>query len=341
MGGSVPHAQSWGKGPSALPWRHFPLPGFHDRAMKVTGDHTRNSWGPWDSHAMRTCEVALVQLCAGPEPEANLRRASEWCARALSEGAELVVLPEGYAEIPDRDRPTTCIYEPEHPERGAAIAPFVELSQRHPRALIVLGGVPERIPGDARHHNVCVVLTGGAVVARYRKIHLFELGLPEQLALSESRRVAPGTEPMVVATQLGRIGLSICYDLRFPELYRSLVAAGAELLVVPAAFTHATGLAHWEVLLRARAIESQCWLLAAAQWGVHGSGPRRSFGHSMIIDPWGRVVAHLDEGDGLVRARIDPGPLERARSGLPALTHRVLGKETPATIVTLSGASEP
>lgn len=289
---------------------------------------------------MRACEVALIQLRAGPDPEPNVRLASESCAQALSEGADLVVLPEGYAEIPDRDQPTKWIFDPASPETGAAIAPFAALSLRYPDAILILGGVPEAIVGDSRHHNTCVVLHAGRVVARYHKIHLFELALPDQIALSESRRVAPGREPMVVATPLGRIGLSICYDLRFPELYRSLVSAGAELLVVPAAFTHATGLAHWEVLLRARAIESQCWLLAAGQWGVHGSGPRRSFGHSMIIDPWGRVVARLDEGEGLVRARIDPGPLEQARGVLPALDHRVLGQETPATIVTLSKVPE-
>ena len=289
---------------------------------------------------MRACEVALVQLCAGPDPTSNLHRASEWCAKALDDGAELVVLPEGYAEIPEPDRAPGCIYDPDAPEAGAALAPFVALSRQHPRALIILGGVPEAIPGERRHHNVCVVLHAGLVAARYRKIHLFELDIPDQPALSESRRVAPGREPMLVASELGRIGLSICYDLRFPELYRSLVAAGAELLVVPAAFTYTTGLAHWEVLLRARAIESQCWVLAAAQWGVHGAGPRRSFGHSMIIDPWGRVVAQLDEGDGLVRARIEPEPLVRARGVLPALEHRVLAAETPATIVTLSEVSE-
>lgn len=298
---------------------------------------------------MRACEVALVQLHGGPDVAANLRRASEACAEALDQGAELVVLPEGYAEIPPSDRGPSCRVDPDQPERSPAIAPFVELSRRHPRALIVLGGVPEAIPSDAaRHYNVAVVVQGARVVARYRKIHLFELDLPGQAALSESRRVVAGHEPVVVDAPLGRVGLSICYDLRFPELYRSLVAAGAELLLVPAAFTHATGEAHWELLLRARAIESQCWVLAAAQWGVHevepppsqqppARAPRRSFGRSMIIDPWGRVVARLDEGEGLVRARLDPELLERVRGGLPALQHRVLGPETSARIVTLEG----
>jgi predicted amidohydrolase len=289
---------------------------------------------------MRACEVALVQLCAGPDPELNVRTASEWCAQALREGAELIVLPEGYAEIPMGDQPPKWRFDPDAPESGAAIAPFVALSQAHPEAILVLGGVPEAIPDRPRHHNTCVVVHAGHVAARYRKIHRFELSLPDQVALSESRRVEAGAETIVVATSLGRIGLSICYDLRFPELYRSLVAAGAELLVVPAAFTHATGQAHWEVLLRARAIESQCWVLAAGQWGFHGGGKRRSFGHSMIVDPWGRVVARLEEGDGLVRARIDPEPLERARGVLPALEHRVLGRETPASIVTLSEVTE-
>jgi nitrilase len=291
---------------------------------------------------MRACEVALVQLCSSPDVEANLRRASDACANALAEGAELVVLPEGYAEIPALDTPPSERFEPDAPERSRVVAPFIELSRRHPNAVIVLGGVPE-VHSATHHHNVALVVFAGRVAARYRKIHLFELDLPGQAALSESRRVVAGREPLVVAAPFGRIGLSICYDLRFPELYRSLVAAGAELLLVPAAFTHATGEAHWEVLLRARAIESQCWVLAAAQWGVHspasasGRAPRRSFGRSLVIDPWGRVVARLDEGEGLVRARIEPEPLEHARGVLPALRHRVLGHETPADLVTLEG----
>lgn len=340
VGESVPHAYGPGKGPTVAFSPNSPPKMAGPMAMKVTLDRSMNLLGRGTLALMRACEVALVQVCAGPDPEPNVRRASECCAQALAEGAELIVLPEGYAEIPPGDRGPTWRFDPDAPETGAAIAPFVALSHAHPNAILVLGGVPEAIPGEPRHYNTCVVVNAGRVVARYRKIHLFELSLPDQPALSESRRVAPGNEPMVVATPLGRIGLSICYDLRFPELYRSLVSAGAELLVVPAAFTHTTGLAHWEVLLRARAIESQCWLLAAAQWGVHGSGPRRSFGHSMIIDPWGRVVARLDEGDGLVRARIEPEPLERARGVLPALEHRVLARETPATIVTLSGVPE-
>ncbi len=286
---------------------------------------------------MLACEVALVQVCAGPELEPNLIKAGDLCAQALDEGARLVVLPEGYAGIPAEGDAPSWAFDPAQPERADALAPFVALSRAHPHALIVLGGVPEAIPSDPdRTHNVCAVLHRGRMVARYRKIHLFELGLPEQPVLSESRRVVAGDRPMVVATELGRLGLSICYDLRFPELYRSLIAAGAELLLVPAAFTHATGQAHWELLLRARAIESQCFVLAAAQWGQHGP-KRRSWGHSMIIDPWGRVVAELaDERDGLVRAHLDPELLDRARSGLPALQHRVLGQETPAAIVTLT-----
>src|SRR5262249_14735294 len=166
----------------------------------------------------------------------------------------------------------------------------------------------------------CLLGPGGDLLARYRKIHLFDVDLPGRVTVRESDARAPGLETVVVPTELGVLGLSICYDLRFPELYRRLVRAGAEILLVPSAFTFTTGSAHWDVLCRARAIENQCYLLAADQTGMSPHG-FADYGSSMIVDPWGTVVARAGEGEGVVLAEIDRSSLERVRRELPCLSH--------------------
>ena len=164
----------------------------------------------------------------------------------------------------------------------------------------------------------------GKQVARYDKIHLFDVDIPQKKeSYRESATFEPGNEPIVVDTPVGRLGLSVCYDMRFPELYRRLSAAGAQLLAMPAAFTVPTGLAHWEVLLRARAVENLCYVLAAAQWGLHANG-RETYGDAMIVDYWGRVLARQSAGAGVVVAEIDPVAQAGVREGFPALKHRVL-----------------
>jgi nitrilase len=164
----------------------------------------------------------------------------------------------------------------------------------------------------------------GARVARYDKIHLFDVDIPGKAEVyRESAHVAPGQEPVVVDTPVGRLGLSVCYDMRFPELFRLLSRQGAEMLVVPSAFTVPTGRAHWETLLRARAIENLCGLIAPAQWGLHANG-RETYGDSMIIDHWGKVLARMPEGTGCVVADIDPAGRTDARSRFPSLEHRVI-----------------
>ncbi len=163
----------------------------------------------------------------------------------------------------------------------------------------------------------------GRRVASYRKIHLFDVELPDGTELRESVATTAGAEPVVVEVDGFKVGLSICYDLRFPELYRALVDRGAEIIVVPAAFTLQTGKDHWHVLLRARAIESQCWLVAAAQWGRHPKG-RASYGHSLVADPWGQVVAECSDRVGVIDADVDREYLERVRRTLPSLAHRRL-----------------
>ncbi len=298
---------------------------------------------------MRDIDAAVVQMCAGPDPTVSLARAAELTKEALDRGAGLVALPENFWGVapPGFDRLAWAA-----DLRG--IGPRGELAGEPPEvlraqmalshgsdALIVLGGLPERPgPGDdapaGTIYNTLVVLHRGRVVASYRKIHRFDATLQDGSKLQESATVAAGDSPMVLETPAANLGLSICYDLRFPELYRALAAAGAEILLVPAAFTLFTGLAHWEPLLRARAIENQAYVLAPAQQGPHGHG-RHSYGHSMIVDPWGTVVAEASRGDGVAMARLSGSLLAQVRADLPALSHRRLSGETTATRRSLPG----
>lgn len=291
---------------------------------------------------MRRFTAALVQLrAAWGEPDANVARAARGIDEALARGADLVVLPEGYAAFGDEGVRAAWAFDADDPGACPALAPLLERS-RGTEAWLVAGGTPERgapeapsdrpaSPGRARTYNTCVVVHRGEVVARYRKIHRFDASVPGVPA-PESQTTAGGDEPVVVQTPLARLGLSVCYDLRFPELYAALSRAGAEVMLVPSAFTLRTGLAHWETLLRARAIETQTFVVAAAQHGDHGGG-RESFGHSMIVDPWGTVIAQRGSGDGLVLATLDPEALTQARARLPVHAHHVLAPGTTATLV--------
>jgi len=292
---------------------------------------------------MRDIDAAVVQMCAGPDPAASLARAAELTAEALGRGAGLVVLPENYWGVapPGFDRLAWAADLRGLGPRGelAGEPPPVLAAQlvlsHGSEALIVLGGLPERpAPEDGAPagaiFNTLVVLHRGRIVATYRKIHRFDATLADGSRLQESATVAAGSQPTVLVTPQACIGLSICYDLRFPELYRALAAAGADILLVPSAFTLFTGLAHWEPLLRARAIENQAYVLAPAQHGPHGHG-RHSYGHSMIVDPWGTVIAEASRGDGVAIARLRGEVLSQVRADLPALTHRRLLGETSVT----------
>ncbi len=200
---------------------------------------------------------------------------------------------------------------------------MAELARRH-RLVLLLGSLPERIPGDERIHNTSVLLgTDGARLAVYRKIHLFDIDLPGMEPLKESKSVAPGSELVVAETPMGALGLSICYDLRFPELYRELTRRGARVLAVPSAFTERTGKDHWELLLRARAVENLAYVVAAAQVGDHGRG-RASHGHAMIVDPWGAILAQVAGGEGVALAELDFERQDRLRRELPVLSHASL-----------------
>jgi predicted amidohydrolase len=266
--------------------------------------------------------VAAVQLSSQSDVLDNLARSVELCSRARSRGAELIVLPENFAfSGPEEER--RGIAE----SLGDASAPIQRCLgeiARSTGAWLVAGGFPERSRDPLRPHNTALALDpAGGIAAVYRKIHLFDVELGDGASYAESASTEPGSEVVVFDADGVTVGLSICYDLRFPELYRALAARGADVVLVPAAFTLHTGKDHWHVLLRARAIESQAFVVAAAQWGKHPRG-RQSYGHSLIVDPWGTVVADCPDGIGIVTATLERARLEAVRRSLPALAHRRL-----------------
>ena len=246
--------------------------------------------------------------------ERNLRAAELHARRAADAGAALIAFPENVAYL----RPEGVERPPAEDLDGRTAERFREMAVRH-RAWVLAGTIPERIPRSRRVYNTSVLFRAdGSVAAVYRKVHLFDVAIPGHARHHESRFVAPGEGAVVASSPWGTLGLSVCYDLRFPETYRALAFAGAEILFVPSAFTAYTGRAHWTVLLRARAIESQAWVVAPAQWGLH-HGTRRSYGHTSIVDPWGEVVACRERGTGFVVATIDPARADRVRRELPSL----------------------
>ena len=271
--------------------------------------------------------VAVLQITSNDEVERNLDAVERTARRARDEGATRAVVPECFAFL-GRAEGKLAVAEP-LPGGG----PILARCQALARALdleLILGGFWETGPDAGHAYNACVqVKADGTVGAIYRKVHLFDVDLADGTRLEESATVAAGTEPVVAATRAGTLGLSVCYDVRFPELYRKLVDLGATSLAIPAAFTRTTGQDHWEVLLRARAIEQQCFVLAAAQTGRHvqadGRGRRESYGHAMIIDPWGTVLARCGAGEGCAVATLDLDYLARVRGELPSLAHRRLG----------------
>jgi predicted amidohydrolase len=276
--------------------------------------------------------VAAVQLEAQDRLEENLERAFDLVRRAAAAGAELVLLPENFAFMgSESDKRAIAEVVTDAPsESDGPIVAFLRKAAREANVHLIGGGMPERSDDAARPFNTSVVVEpGGRVVGRYRKIHLFDVEVGDGQLYRESASTSAGDAPSCVDVGGVRVGLSVCYDLRFPELYRALVDLGAQLLTVPAAFTLATGKDHWMALLRARAIESQCWVLAAGQWGTHPKG-RRTYGKSCLIDPWGDVVAQASEGVGIVVGAVELARLESIRSTLPALSHRRLSVAAPS-----------
>lgn len=266
--------------------------------------------------------VAAIQMNSGADVTANLELADSLLASAAADACKLAVLPENFPLMPAKGRDKT-----EHAEqtgKGPIQAFLAEAARRHD-LWIVAGSMPLASPDPGRVYGGCPVIDDkGQMRALYRKIHLFDVDLPDSNeSYRESSSMYPGNDPVLVATPFGRIGLTICYDLRFPELFRRLVDDGASLFTVPAAFTVTTGRAHWHTLLRARAIENLAYVIAPGQYGRHPDD-RSTFGHSLICDPWGRVLAEQAEGNAVVAADIDPELPARLRSEFPALSNRRL-----------------
>ena len=270
--------------------------------------------------------VGAVQLCSTHDLSANLARCAELTAQAAAEGAQLVVLPECFSFLGQREGDKLPIAEALD-GRGPVMTALRELATKH-GVWMMGGGTPELVRGDnKRTYNTAVTIDPrGEMMARYRKIHLFDVEIPGGAVLRESDATAPGDELVVVDVAGVPVGVSICYDVRFPELYRQLVKdMGAEVLVVPAAFTAHTGAAHWHLLLRARAIENQAWVVAPAQWGRHNE-KRESYGHTLIVDPWGTIAGERAEGDGVVVVTLDGAAVDKRRTQMPCLRHAVLWK---------------
>jgi predicted amidohydrolase len=267
--------------------------------------------------------VAVCQMCSGADVDANRAEAERLLSEAAGAGADLAILPELFPYLGPRSR----IPEIAEPVPGGPSTEMLSRAAERGGIWIAGGSVPER--DDGRIFNTAPLFDrSGALVTRYRKIHLFDVDLDGQPPFRESATYTAGTELVSHAVDDVRVGMSICYDLRFPELFRGLMTLGAEVFALPAQFQHQTGVAHWEVLLRARAIENQCFVAAAAQWGEFGSReePRRSHGRSMIVGPWGDILVEApEEGSGVWFADLDVSELRHVRAVLPALEHRQLG----------------
>ncbi len=270
--------------------------------------------------------VAAIQMSSQADVDGNLQTADRLLADAAEDGCKLAVLPENFALMPKRARDKA-----RHAEAPGAgpIQSFLADAARRLGLWIVGGSIPLASPESGRVYGGCPVYdTDGEQRALYRKIHLFDVKLPDRdESYQESYSMYPGDVPTTVATPFGTIGLTICYDLRFPELYRHLVEAGAIVFTVPAAFTTVTGKAHWRTLLRARAIENLAYVIAPGQYGDHPDN-RSTHGHSMVIDPWGRILAEQAAGDGHVAADFDADMPARLRKEFPALANRRLQAAT-------------
>ena len=266
--------------------------------------------------------VACIQMASGPNVGANLLEAERLIQEAVSQKARLVVLPENFALMGNKENDKVAAREV--PGSGAIQTFLAEQSSRH-GIWLVGGTIPLVANDDSKVRAACLVFDDrGEQVGRYDKIHLFDVELVDSAEqYTESETIEPGDEVVVLDSPFGRMGVAVCYDLRFPELFRQQLEAGMEILVLPSAFTAITGRAHWEVLVRARAIENLCYVVAPDQGGYHLSG-RETYGHSMIVDPWGTVMNSLARGPGVVCADIELGRLQNARRNFPSITHRRL-----------------
>ncbi|MFQ5544562.1 MAG: carbon-nitrogen hydrolase family protein [Acidiferrobacterales bacterium] len=268
--------------------------------------------------------VAAIQMVSGADVDANLDEAARLISTAISAGAEFVVLPENFATMPTQDAGQLQVMER---DGDGPIQEFLSAQAHQNHIWLVGGSIPLVSSQPSKVRAACLLFNNrGERVARYDKLHLFDVKLDNGEEYSESLTVEPGESVVVVDSPIGRLGLTICYDLRFPELFREMLDQGAEIFSVPSAFTATTGKVHWEILLRARAIENLAYVIGAGQGGRHSSG-RETYGDSIVIDPWGKVVNRLARGPGIVTADIDRKRLEKLRRSLPSIEHRRLGHD--------------
>ncbi len=267
-------------------------------------------------------QVAAIQMASGPNVQANLLEAAQLIGDAAKGGAKIIVLPENFAFMGKSERKLLDIYER---EGQGPIQDFLSDQARKHEVWLIGGTIPLEAHRQDKVRAACLIYdSDGHRVARYDKMHLFDVHLVDaHEEYTESKVIEPGDQVVVVDTPCGRWGVAVCYDLRFPELFRSMLDQQVEMFVVPASFTALTGKAHWEVLVRARAIENLCYVIAAAQGGYHVNG-RETYGNTMIVDPWGVILERLPRGAGFVCADIDRSRLESTRRNFPAIEHRRL-----------------
>lgn len=269
---------------------------------------------------LNQARVALIQMLSSSSVKHNLKQLPTFFAKAQEEGAALVMLPENFAFMGHKDTDKFQIAEEEG--EGQIQTAISQLARAY-KLWVIAGSIPLKCLSNRLRSSCLVYDDQGECKARYDKIHLFDVCVSSNEAYKESLTIEPGDQIIVVDTPVGRIGLSICYDIRFPELYRQLVLKGAELFAVPSAFTAETGKAHWEILLRARAIENLCYVLAPNQGGMHNNG-RHTYGHSMVIEPWGNIINQNKNGAGIIVADIDLLRLRQLRQQFPCHEHHVL-----------------
>ena len=272
-------------------------------------------------------QVAAVQMASGPNLNANLIEAGRLIDDAVARGAKLVVLPENFAFLGHADTDILTIAEQ---DGTGPIQEFLSRTAKNHSIWLVGGTVPMQAGDTGKVRSACLVYnTEGERVARYDKIHLFDVHIDaSNESYNESETTEAGDEIVVIDTPFGKMGVAICYDLRFPELFRPMLDAGMELLVIPSAFTAITGKAHWEVLTRARAIENLCYVIAADQGGFHVSG-RETHGDSLIIDPWGHVLNRIQNGSGVIVAELDEEQVSKIRKNFPVTEHRRMPCKLP------------
>ena len=267
---------------------------------------------------MAKATVAAIQMASSPNVSGNLMEAGRLIESAVKKGAGLVVLPENFALMGLNE--TDKLQVGEAHGHGAIQAFLSNTAEKH-KIWLVGGTIPIRSTSGKVKAACLVFDPHGQEIGRYDKIHLFDVHLPgTEESYQESSTIEPGEHPLVIETPFGRLGLTVCYDIRFPELYRRMAQMGMDIFFVPSAFTSKTGAAHWETLVRCRAIENQCYAIAANQGGFHMNG-RETYGHSMIVDPWGAVMSVLPQGSGVVTAEINHEQLKKVRTSFPALKH--------------------